>query len=377
MYTWLEIDGGALRANISALQGAIGGSTLCPVIKANAYGHGLRQVYDAIAPMDLPFVGVTYLSEGQTLRSWGYRGRILVVGPIFPDDLAVAADHDLEVIAAHDGIWRAFKDGAAKPGIHLKIDTGMSRQGFFLEELAAERDAIVRHREHIKGLMSHFANVEDVTEYSYPKRQLDGFNEAKAMLTGWGLGDILFHIASSASGLIMPDSQHSLVRAGIATFGFWPSSATKLSYAKLFGDLLPLKPALSWRSRVIQTKVIKTGQYIGYGCTYKAPTDTEIAVIPVGYYEGYPRLAADNSQCHVLIRGQRCPVLGRICMNMMMVGIGHVGGCTIGDRVTLIGSDGDERITAGDIGTWSGTIHYEVVTRLNPALERRLVASPA
>lgn len=376
MYTWLEIDRSALTTNISLLQGAIGKSTLCPVIKANAYGHGLKEVYDAIAPLALPFIGVTYLSEGQTLRSWGYKGRILIVGPIFAADLAFAAAHDLEVIVGHQGIWQAFKASPVKPGVHLKIDTGMSRQGFFLEELAAERDAIVRQRSSIKGLMSHFANVEDVTDYTYPQSQLAVFHEAKALVSGWGLDSILFHIASSASGLIMPESQHSLVRAGIATFGFWPSSATKLSYAKLFGELLPLRPVLSWRSRVIQTKVIKTGQYIGYGCTYKAPTDTEIAVIPVGYYEGYPRLAADNSQCHVLIGGQRCPVLGRICMNMMMVGIGHVSGCAVGDRVTLIGEDGDERITAGDIGTWSSTIHYEVVTRLNPALERRLIDQP-
>lgn len=373
MYTWLEIDRSALCQNIQLLQWAVGESTLCPVIKANGYGHGLKEVYDCISELKLPFIGVTYLSEGQTLRAWGYKGRILVVGPIFPEDLPRATEGHLEVIIGHDSMWQAWLAAAAKPKIHIKVDTGMSRQGFFLHELEAKRTQLKEHSRHIAGLMSHFANVEDVTEYTYPEQQLREFEQAKALFTRSGLGDVLFHMASSASGLIMAPSQQSLVRAGIAIYGFWPSSATKLSYAKIHGDLLPLKPVLSWRSKVVQTKIIKTGQYIGYGCTYKATADTAIAVVPVGYFEGYPRLAADNSQCHVLIRGQRCPVVGRICMNMMMVAIGHLPDCKVSDEVTLIGTDGTETIRASDIGGWSGTIHYEVVTRLNPALERSIV----
>ena len=261
--------------------------------------------------------------------------------------------------------WLKLKD---KPDIHLKFDTGMGRQGFHPQEASQISAGLLPYKSHIKGVCSHFANVEDVLEQEYALQQIALFRRAQETLRQEGIA-VPAHIASSASALILKESQFDYARTGIALYGLWPSRATRLSFAKLFNNVEPLRPVLSWRTRITSIKTVSKDGYIGYGCTFKAIKEMRIAIIPVGYYEGYPRLAGEHSS-HVLVHGTRCPLVGRVCMNMMMADITHLSSVQAGDIATLIGKDGKEEIEAELFAGWSSTIHYEALARLNPLIPR-------
>jgi alanine racemase len=184
---------------------------------------------------------------------------------------------------------------------------------------------------------------------------------------------VIRHAASSASSLLMKSSHFELVRLGISLYGVWPSQLTKVSYLQLNAKVAALKPVLSWKTEITTLKKVHAGQYIGYGCTFRANREMDIAVLPVGYNEGYPRLAGEGS-AYVLIRGERCPIVGRICMNMMMVDVTHTSAnLKLGDEVVLIGRCAEETISASDLGNWSKTIHYEIFTKLHPDIPRIVV----
>lgn len=365
----LEIDAGALRQNYRTFQSISSGAEVVPVVKSNAYGHGLAEVFQALAPLQLPWFAVNYLSEARQLRTLGYEGRIMVVGPTSPHALAEAKSLDADIFLTEANILAAWceKDDLARPRAHLKIDTGMSRQGFRPDEIEPVLAKLQRQQKQLIGLCSHFSNVEDVLEQTYAKQQLDNFMRVYDRSVELGF-KLMPHMAASSSALLMQASRMALVRVGISTYGLWPSRTTQLSFLQSHGSMVELKAALSWRTEVAIVKKITAGQYIGYGCTYKAFRDMVIAVLPVGYYEGYPRLASNRG--HVLIQGRRCPIVGRICMNMMMVDVSHLTGSLFGAPVTLIGQDGNEAIEASHIAEWAETIHYEIVTQLNPAIPR-------
>jgi alanine racemase len=371
---WIELNAAALKRNIAVFRKLAGTAIMVPVIKSNAYGHGLKETYDILASTQPEWFGVNYLSEAATLRQLGYKNRILVVGPIHPKACAEAFELDADIFLGEETTLQEWiqTPAAQKPRGHLKIDTGMSRQGFLPDQAPSLITRLLPHKEKLVGICSHFSNVEDVLEQTYANQQMDAFTSVVHQFRAAGF-QLLSHIAASSSALIMQASRFDLVRVGISIYGLWPSRATQLSFLQSFGKLVDLEPVLSWKTEVAIVKSVHAGQFIGYGCTYKALRDMTIAVLPVGYYEGYPRLASNRG--HVLIHGQRCPIVGRICMNMMMVDISHVSHVKTGEPVTLIGSDGAEHIEAAHIGEWADTIHYEIVTQLNPAIPRRVVSS--
>ncbi len=372
MLTWIEINAENIRHNYRQFADIIGPKKTVPVVKSNAYGHGLNEIHQALHSESPTWFAVNYVGEGKRLRDLGFKGRIMVVGPFAPHEMSDAKAADLEMFLGHLEGLDAWLAAAAKPMLHLEFDTGMSRQGFSPEASDAIVEKLLPYKELVKGLCMHFANVEDVTEHEYAKLQLQRFDHAQKSFEKRGF-DVLRHAASSASTLILDESRFDLARVGISLYGFWPSQATKISYKQLHGRLLDLRPALSWKSTITSINAVAQGQYIGYGCTFKARHAMSVAVIPVGYFEGYPRLAS-GSQAYVLIDGERCPIVGRICMNMMMVDITDIKAkAKVGDVVTLIGTDGKETVAASDVATWAETIHYELVTRLNPAIERRVV----
>jgi len=263
-------------------------------------------------------------------------------------------------------------DSQHRPRAHIKFDTGMSRQGFLPEQVPHLLTKLKGRAEHLIGICSHFANVEDVLEQTYALQQLHSFEALVECFHTAGL-QLMPHISASSSALLMQASRMALVRIGISTYGLWPSRTTQLSFVQSGGSRVELKPVLRWETEVAIVKEVRAGQFIGYGCTYKALRDMTIAVLPVGYYEGYPRLCSNRA--HVLIQGQRCPVVGRICMNMMMVDISHLSSVAVETPVTLIGHDGNEHIDASQIGDWADTIHYEVLTQLNPGIPREVDSS--
>jgi alanine racemase len=371
MLTSIDIDSAAIRHNYQLFCQIAGKNRVAPVLKSNAYGHGLNEVFRALAGEAPPWLCVNYVAEGAKLRQLGYAGRILVVGPAVARELVTAGSQDLDVVIGNQSVLEAWIQLGSPCRLHLKFDTGMSRQGFAPSEAGQVASSVAPYQKLVAGLCTHFANVEDVTDHGYASQQLALFHQASQVFHDAGMAPML-HAASSASALIMAPSRFDLVRVGISLYGAWPSSLTRVSYLQQQDEVLNLQPVLSWRTEVTTVKSVAAGKFIGYGCTYRAIRDMRIAVLPVGYYEGYPRIAGESAS-FVLIHGQRCPIVGRICMNMMMVDISHLSDVQVGEQVTLIGRDGNDTVSAHDLAGWARTIHYELLSRLHPEIPRRLV----
>jgi alanine racemase len=215
---------------------------------------------------------------------------------------------------------------------------------------------------------THFANIEDTTDHGFAESQIATFARLSDAVASAGGPPPIRHAACSAAALLFNRTHLDLARIGISLYGLWPSKETYVSCLERGKPSLELRPALSWKTRIAQVKTVPEGGYIGYGCTYRATRPTRIAVLPVGYYEGYDRGLSGIG--HVLVRGRRAPIRGRVCMNMCMVDVSDIPGASIEDEVVLLGRQGDERIAAEQIAGWCGTIAYEIVSRIHPSLPR-------
>ncbi len=373
MHSWLELSRSAFEQNFSIFEQILGPVPLMPVLKSNAYGHGLKEILEILLPLKPKWIAVNYLEEAEIARKGGFTGKILLVGPIFKDQFKVAHDLSVSIFMSHRENLSAWLQTEHKPMLHLKIDSGMSRQGFFLDQLPEVLSALSPFNKYVEGIATHFANVEDVLDHAYADSQMLEFERARTLMRQAGFAEFLSHAASSASTLILKASRYDLCRVGISIYGFWPSQPTRLSYHQLNLNIPELKPVLSWKTRVAQVKEVPAGRYIGYGITFRALKNMTIAVLPVGYFEGFPRIAG-ASHSYVLIAGHRCPIVGRVCMNMMMVDVGHLSSIEVGQVVTMIGEDHGEIIAASDISGWSQTIHYEFVSRIHADIPRRIVS---
>nr|WP_254624982.1 alanine racemase [Myxococcus sp. CA051A] len=384
----MELSAGALKHNVEvfrALEGRGGTSrSLGVVLKGNAYGHGLAQVLPLvhglvdllyfIAPQDALKVREHERAQGLSPR------QVVVLGAVGPHEAVVLAREGVEVVVADRGwedavpVLRAAK--LERPlRVHVHIDTGLGREGFTLEQIPRETQFLVDARDvlEVVGGLSHFANTEDVTEQGYALAQVDAFETGLRLLSGQlGEGRVLQrHIAASAAALVLPRARYEAQRVGISLYGLWPSAETRLSARLVLGEVPVLKPVLSWRCRSQVVKWLPADSYVGYGCTYRTSEPTRIAVLPVGYYDGYPRLA--SGKAHVLVNGRRCAVLGRVMMNHLIVDVTRATHDERPVTATLMGREGDESISAESLANWAQTLHYEIVARLGAHLRRVVV----
>lgn len=366
--TWLEISNKALIHNIQTLRSLIGPERVLGVaVKGNAYGHGIVECSKVFVDAGVNYLCVNSLEEAQTLRKANLQSPILVMGYVPLSDLKNAAELECDLVVYNPQSIRALGEMKKKVNIHLKIETGNHRQGVELEDLPKMVELIKAQANlHLKGVSTHFANIEDRVHQEYAEHQLDRFHQALRILEENGLEPEYQHCANSAATLILPEAHFNFVRVGISAYGLWPSEKTKRSAPAE----IELQPSLTWKTLVAQVKEVKKGELIGYGCTYKMPQNGKIAVLPVGYYEGYDRGLSNKGL--VLIKGQRAPVVGRVCMNMIMVDVTNIPNVKPEDEVVLIGRQNKEEITAEEMAELLGTINYEVVTRINPELERKL-----
>ena len=217
----------------------------------------------------------------------------------------------------------------------------------------------------VRGVYSHFANIEDTTDPSFAQQQLALF---RSVLPHIPSPRVCKHFSSSASSLLFPETFFDIARVGISAYGYWPSRQTHALYLEKNKRALDLKPVLSWHAKVAQVKQLKKGEAVGYGLTYKTFNKAKIIVVPVGYYDGYDRKLSNTSQ--VLVNGIKAPVRGRVCMNMFMADVTHLRRVSVGDPVILLGGAGQERVDADMLAEWSGTINYEVLSRINPLIPR-------
>jgi alanine racemase len=253
--------------------------------------------------------------------------------------------------------------------VHLKAETGTNRLGVQAEALLELARTIGKYPQlRLEGLSTHFANIEDVTEHQFAERQLGRFMEACNLLEQNGFAIPVKHTACTAATMLFPKTHFNLARVGIGIYGLWPSKETRISALQTGIALNDLKPALTWKTRVAQIKTVRTGETIGYGCTDLATQDTRVAVLPVGYYEGYDRRL--SSVGYVLVRGRRAPVRGRACMNMIMVDVTSIPEVSIEDEAVLLGRQGEDSVSAETIAGKIGSINYEVVSRINPLIPR-------
>jgi len=375
--SWIEIDRAALVHNHQEFRRLIGpGCRFLAVIKANAYGHGLLEVSRILTREGVDWLGVNSLEEVAALRKAGIKARLLVLGyvPLADLDEAVRLGARLTVYNEEtvERLALICRRRKRKAFLHLKIETGTHRQGLRPEQIPQFLGKILgRQGLVLEGLSSHFANIEDTTDASYPRRQLELFQTARRAVEKAGVQVPFTHMSCTASTILFPETYHDMVRVGIGLYGYWPSKETYLSCRLQKRCAVQLKPVLSWRARVAQVKRLPRGAFIGYGGTYRTTRPTALAVLPVGYSDGYSRALSNAS--FVLIRGRRAPVRGRVAMNFLLADITDISGVRLEERATLIGRDGPETCTAEHLASLTGTIAYEVLSRLNPSLPRIIV----
>jgi len=375
--SWVEISRAALRHNIGLFRDLVGPRRkLMAVVKANAYGHGLGEVARLSLEDGADWLGVNSLEEGLRLRSLGLEAPVLVLGyvPLEGLEEAVAADLRLVVYNAEtvDRLAAAVKRVGKEARLHVKLETGTHRQG------VAERQLLpfVRRIQGrpgliLEGLTSHFANIEDTTNFEYPRRQLDIYKSAVEGLASRRISVPVKHMSCTAAAMLFPETYFNLVRVGIGLYGLWPSKETFLSCRLRKRRPPSLHPVLSWKARIAQVKAVPKGAFIGYGSTYRTTRPTALAIIPVGYYDGYSRGLSNAS--HVLIRGRRAGVVGRIAMDFLTADVTDIPGARLEDEVVLLGRSGREQIAAPTLAALAGTIAYEIVARINPELPRIIV----
>lgn len=361
--TQLLIDLDAISRNIDAVREK-SGKLVMAVIKADAYGHGAVQVA-RLLEKKCAFFGVSSILEALELRQAGVATPILVLGytppEAFPTAIAGGIRPAIFRYEDAEALSRAAMAAGKEAPFHIAVDTGMSRIGFQAEEGSADLCGKIAALPGIipEGLFSHFATA-DCADLSRALRQAERFAAFDGMLRARGVNVPLRHLDNSA-GLMNFSSPYEMVRSGIVTYGMYPSQ-------EVSPELLPLTPALRWVSRITHLKLLPAGREISYGGTFVTSAPTRVATVPVGYADGYRRSL--SGRYHVLIRGKRAPILGRVCMDQMMVDVTDIPGVTLEDTVVLIGTSGKERITVEDIAQAADSFNYEFVCGISRRVPR-------
>ena len=371
---WVELDAGAPDHNIREIRRSHGFSGIhCAVLKSNAYGHGVREMRTLVG--EAQWLAVNSVDEGLELRGLGENRPVLLLGHVDLARLSEAREAGLRLIVYNRETLAAIESlptSAQQLRVHLHLETGTWRQGVLPEDACGFAGRILNMSGvFLEGISTHYANIEDTLEHNYARMQLDTFERVCRDLSSVGIDPPVRHTACTAAAILFPSTHFSMLRTGIGVYGLWPSRETRLS-AETAGLPIPgLKPVMTWKTRVVQVKDVPRGCFIGYGGTYRTTRPTVMAVLPVGYADGYRRAAGNVGW--VLVRGMRAPVIGRVCMNLIMVDVTDIPGVHLEEEVTLLGSTGDESISAELMGSWCGTINYEIVTGVSPLLPRRIV----
>ena len=366
---WAEVDLDAIWENMVHMKENIAENTkILAVIKTDGYGHGGVPIAKMLEQLDFMFgyAAATY-EEAHVLREAGVKKPILILGYTFPYCYEELIREEIRPAVYRRDTVEELVAAAAKVGqkakVHIKVDTGMGRIGITPDEEGLEFVRfLIEHPElEVEGIFTHFAK-SDETDKTSANHQLELFQDfIKKIQTELGITIPVKHCSNSAAILEMPQANMDMVRAGITTYGLYPSE-------EVSKDIVPLRAAMSLYSHIVYCKTIHAGQSVSYGGLFTAQKDTRVATIPVGYGDGYPRSLSGKG--YVLIRGKKAPILGRVCMDQFRVDVSEIPGVMEGDKVTLLGVDGTERITAEELGELSGRFNYEFVCDLGKRIPR-------
>ena len=356
---WIEVDLDALANNARVLRETAGDATVIAVVKANAYGHGLEVVGPALEAAGIERFGVIFFPEALDLRAAGVTRPVVVLGHAFPEDAEAAVAQDITLTVDTEAFAGAVSEAALRAGkapvpVHIKVDSGMHRFGLMPNEVAALA-AHVRELEGVtlEALWTHLA-MADHEDDSFTSQQAAVVEEAVALVGGVPMR----HIANTATTIRHPEFHYEGVRTGLGLYGALP-------------DYTPnpgLRPVLGMKARLARVFDVAPGEGVSYGLIWRAERPSRVGLVAVGYADGYNRGLSNRGQ--VLVRGRRCPVVGRVCMDHFLVDVTDVPGAAAGDETVLIGEQGGETITAGDVAAAIDTINYEVLAGLNRRLPR-------
>jgi len=370
--TYATVDLSALTHNLTQLSRLLSpGCEIMAVVKANAYGHGAVEVSRALLTQGIGRVAVVSIDEGIALRAAGIAIPIVILGPLFQKQIGDLIAHRLTPVISDRSLLPALTQVTASLAtpypVHLKVETGMGRLGLATEELLALIDSgQMPSSLRIEGLLTHFADSDGPTA-SQTEHQLTIFQNTVSSIAARGVSIPLIHAANSAAAVRYPQSHYSLIRPGIMLYGYHTLPASILAPN--------LNPVLSLQSSIAQIRAVPTGGTISYNATFVAKRPTRVAVLPIGYADGFNRRLSNRGE--VLVHGRRAKIIGTVCMDMVMIDVTDIPEATVGDDVILIGRQGTDRITAADLAEWTGTIAYEILCAIGSRVPRRYQAMPA
>ncbi|QGT98741.1 Alanine racemase [Candidatus Syntrophocurvum alkaliphilum] len=364
--TWVEIDLSAIRHNINEVKSLLKPETkLMVIVKANAYGHGMLEVTRICLEEGVDYLGVASLDEALTLRKEGIKSPILVLGYIPNGTAETIIDNNIIpsvfTISLAEELSKVAVSKGKEVNVHLKVDTGMGRLGIVVESRASELVERVNLLPgvNIEGIFTHFA-VADAKDKTYTKKQIEVFNEFLKNLEEKGIHIPIKHSSNSAAIMDLPEAHYDMVRAGIVTYGLYPSD--EVDRKKI--DLIP---AMTLKSKVSFVKTLSKGSSVSYGRTFIASKNTVVATVPIGYADGYTRLL--SNKIWASIKGKKVPLIGNVCMDQCMFDVTGVDGIKDGEEIILFGKP-EFGITADDIADTLGTINYEIVSAISSRVPR-------
>ena len=353
---WAEIDRSALRHNVGVVRERIGSAEMLAVVKANAYGHGLVGVAEALAG-NAQLFGVANLEEALALRTAGLPHPVITLSPALATERPIIVEHKfIPTVSAFDEA-EAF-DTLGPVAINFKIDTGMGRMGVpENQSLAVFKKVAALRNVTVHSISTHMPVSNEDADYT--RDQLGRFRNLLAQFRAEVPGDYKAHVLQSAGTLAFNDSPHEIVRAGVMLYGISPLP----EFQRL------LKPVMTWKTRIALIRDMPAGHGISYGRTFITPRPMRVATLSAGYADGYPRHVS-NCGAAMLVRGKRCPLLGRVTMDLMVIDVSDLPEAAVGDEVVLMGRQGDEEISASELAELAGTIHWEIVTRVGSRVRR-------
>lgn len=361
-----EINLNSIEHNIGQVRKKIGSDVgIMAVIKADGYGHGAVKIAERIADK-VSYFAVAAIEEAVELRNSGVTLPILILGYTSPSQYDEIVEYDITQTIYSIDTARLLSDAAVKKNkrakIHIALDTGMTRIGFHMDEGSVDEVAAIAGLKNIylEGMFSHFS-CADMTDKAYSKKQMDNYDWFVGELDKRGIDIPLKHLCNSAGIIEFDDHRFNMVRSGIITYGLYPSNEVRT-------DELHFEPALTWKTHVVNVKEVEAGHGVSYGATYVTDRTTRIATLSVGYADGYPRSLSNKGR--VLIHGKPAPIIGRICMDQMMVDVSDIDDVQIEDIAVLVGWDKEEHISCEEAADMAGSFNYEFVCGISKRVKR-------
>jgi alanine racemase len=353
---WAEIDRSALRHNAGVVRERIGKAEMLAVVKANAYGHGLVGVAEALAN-EMQLFGVANLEEALALRDAGLAHPVIILGPALAEERPPIVERGFIPTVSSLEEAEAF-DRIGPVAINFKVDTGMGRMGVpEIESLAAFKKVSALRNVRVHSISTHMPVSNEDTDFT--RDQLARFRKVVERFRVEVPGDYKAHVLQSTGTLAFNETPYEIVRAGIMLYGISPLPESQHL----------LKPVMTWKTRIVLIRDMPAGHGISYGRTFITPRPMRVATLAAGYADGYPRHAS-NHDAAMIVRGKRCPLLGRVTMDLMVIDVSDLPGASVGDEVVLMGRQGNEEVSAAELAERAGTIHWDIVTRIGSRVRR-------